>query len=457
MTPRKKGGLIALQMKRMRERRRLADGQQTGTTKTHSAAQTHERDPKPPQTKRRPPRHISWTDSNPDWSNKWRCDIIYPPTGRDSVTVHGGDVRRLNEGEFLNDNLIAFYLRWLLCQLGKVEPGTAQRIFVHESFFYTNLTNPKKGYASVARWTKNDLLLYDYIIVPVNEQTHWYVAIICNAPKLLLSTEVKGQSRSQDDTKIPKHYKMKANGVPQSTPQKSSQTERKSLPAPRKRDPKEFRIITLDSLGRGHLSTCTNLKDYLVLEAKAKLGIDIPRPGKIGTTAKGIPLQDNYCDCGVFLLDYVKMFLKDPDNFIRRILQNQVGGDMEWPKAPETRVEIRELLFSLQKEQSSETPGSSEVEVFEARQTAESQLQCGGKMRSPAASTLSHLGSPAPDDVNSSVQVLSERDTNDLRSPRPADERSNVGSAEDYCDASDEHASESKLTSRPMSMYEYMD
>jgi hypothetical protein len=235
-----------------------------------------------------------------------------------------------------------------------------------------------------------------------------------------LGAEVKGQSRSQDDTEVPEHDEMKTNDVPQSTPQKSSQTKRKYLPAPRKHDPKEFRIITFDSLGGRHSSTCTNLKDYLVLEARAKLGIDIPRPGAIGTTAKGIPLQDNYCDCGVFLPNYVEMFLKDPDTFISRTLQNQVSGDMEWPKAPETRIRIRELLFSLQREQSFEMPHPSEaVEVVETQQTLESQLQRGGQKQSPAASALSHLSSSTPDNGKSSVQNPAGQDAIDLISPSP--------------------------------------
>jgi sentrin-specific protease 7 len=163
-----------------------------GATKTRSIPQTLERDPKPQQTKRRPPSPIPWTDLNPDWSKEWRSSIIYPPTGENRARVDKQDVGRLNEGEFLNDNLIVFYLRWLQCQLEKGKPRTAKRIFFHKnSFFYSKLTSPEKGmrglnYAAVERWTKDDLLHYDYIIVPVNEHMHWYVAIICNAPKLLL-------------------------------------------------------------------------------------------------------------------------------------------------------------------------------------------------------------------------------------------------------------------------------
>jgi hypothetical protein len=178
------------------------------------------------------------------------------------------------------------------------------------------------------------------------------------------------------------------------------------------------------------VSTCTNLKDYLVLEARAKLGIDIPRPGAIGTTAKGIPLQDNYYDCGVFLLNYVETFLKDPDDFITRTLQNRFSVDMKWPKAPETRVRIRDILFSLQREQSFEMPHSSDVvevvEVVKTQQPLDSQLQRGDR-KQKQATALSHLSSPDPDPGNKKPPLpkAAGQDAVDLisRSPEMANER----------------------------------
>ncbi|PMD21734.1 cysteine proteinase, partial [Hyaloscypha hepaticicola] len=230
--------------------------------------------------------------------------IIYPPVGKDRARVDMGDIQKLDEGEFLNDNLIVFYLQWLQDQLKQKHPEWAERIYFQNTFFYQKLSSSEKGvkginYEAVKKWTsKVDLLDKDYIIIPINEHSHWYVAIICNAPKLLPESEKTNHSQSQD-TRKPK---------------------RKSLPPQRKYDPKEFRIITLDSLGSSHTATCSNLKDYLVLEIKDKKNIEIPRPGAVGTTAKGIPIQNNYYDCGLFLLSYIEMFLEDPDEFVSGIL-----------------------------------------------------------------------------------------------------------------------------------------
>ncbi|KAE9364632.1 cysteine proteinase, partial [Stipitochalara longipes BDJ] len=233
--------------------------------------------------------------------------IIYPATGKDRARVDMGDIEKLDDGEFLNDNLIVFYLRWLQDQIERNHPEMAKRIYFQNTFFYQKLAKSEKGtksinYEAVKKWTsKVDLLSKDYIIIPINEHAHWYVAIICNAPKLLPGAEAMNSSQSQDaDT--------------------TKKSRRKSGPPPRKHNPKEFRIITLDSLGGSHTVTCSNLKDYLVMEIKDKKNIDIERPGSIGTTAKGIPMQNNYYDCGLFLLSYVEMFLKSPDEFISGIL-----------------------------------------------------------------------------------------------------------------------------------------
>jgi Ulp1 family protease len=147
------------------------------------APRPRERTPTPP---------LTWTELNPEWDKMWNGTVYYPPGERKGqVTVERDDILRLNEGEFLNDNLVTFYLRYLEHTLQENRPEVAKRIYFHNSYFYTTLTkSAKKGinYQAVQRWTKNvDIISKDYIIVPICENLHWYVAIICNASKLLVS------------------------------------------------------------------------------------------------------------------------------------------------------------------------------------------------------------------------------------------------------------------------------
>ncbi|XXH00330.1 hypothetical protein Hte_006674 [Hypoxylon texense] len=131
-----------------------------------------------------------WSIQNKGWDKQWRNSLVFPPHGKSRATVDKEDISRLDEGEFLNDNLITFYLRYLQYTLETKRPELAERIYFQNTYFYEKLKSPKAGgginYDSVKAWTsKVDLFKKDFIIVPINEFTHWYVAIIYNAPKLL--------------------------------------------------------------------------------------------------------------------------------------------------------------------------------------------------------------------------------------------------------------------------------
>ena len=126
----------------------------------------------------------------------WSKPLIYPKEGKKRITVEWSDLKKLDEGEFLNDNLLSFYLRFLEQQLGDQKPHIAKKVYFFNSYFFATLTNThksKKGfnYEGVQKWTRSvDLFTYDYIIVPINEALHWYLAIICNLPALDRSLEM---------------------------------------------------------------------------------------------------------------------------------------------------------------------------------------------------------------------------------------------------------------------------
>ncbi|KAI0490908.1 hypothetical protein F4859DRAFT_459679 [Xylaria cf. heliscus] len=382
-----------------------------------------------------------WTSLNPGWEKQWRNSLVYPDTGKNRATVDKDDIQRLDEGQFLNDNIIIFYLRYLQKNLEDTNKDLARRIFFQNTFFYDKLKPTKTGqginYDSVKTWTsKVDLFSKDYIIVPINEYTHWYVAIICNAPVLLSSSanheqidddknseaiitndveitletsEASPQNRvsraptsggdvdatpredvvenlrrmSIDSSDQPDHEaKPETQNNPEEvgptptkkvhevyvvndvekpevevehnstsmSPQSRKKTGKKSNTGPLKYDPNQPRIITLDSLGAAHSPTCSYLKQYLIAELKDKKGIEILAPRAMGTTAKDVPEQTNHCDCGLFLLGYIQQFLLNPDTFVKSILQRD--NKIPWRLDPSAlRSNIRDLIFSLQKEQ----------------------------------------------------------------------------------------------------------
>ncbi|KAI1498523.1 hypothetical protein F5X99DRAFT_392949 [Biscogniauxia marginata] len=434
------------------------------------------------------PEHEAWTFKNPGWENNWRNSLVFPAHGKNRAIVDKDDIHRLDEGQFLNDNLVIFYLRYLQDMLETERPDLARRIYFQNTFFYDKLKSTKTSqginYDSVKTWTsKVDLFTKDYIIVPINEYTHWYVAIIYNAPKLLPSSKGTRESSvherdsitidddvaavAQTNPDVPRHNETTSDNMnsdlvisntqnevidhlsrmsinssddltrdtkktadnaqssgqddaPSTERDKAVQsisgsddsraeTEQIQAPSsnqsrkkmgkrhstgPRKYNPDQTKIITLDSLGGSHSPACSILKQYLVAELKDKKSIEITPPGALGMTAKGVPEQSNHCDCGLYLLGYIQEFLKDPDKFVHSILQHDDGID--WNLDPsELRNSIRGLIFKLQKQQQSLEDASREKKRQVARLKKKEQSEHNGDP-SPQKVTHSESRSDSP-------------------------------------------------------------
>lgn len=357
----------------------------------------------------------------------WKKPLVFPRIGKKRETVDFQDLVRLDEDEFLNDNLIGFYLRYLEHFLEQNSPDVARKVHFFNSYFFERLTQPQKGtkgvnYAAVQKWTRTvDIFSRDFVVVPVNENLHWYVAIICNLPNLRrkladdgdeeveeeevedlgppeakLSTSANAGGDIQSEVELGDDPESKTNAslaemslneerhvVPASdeTPIVSSdikqtsptrpkrvlgrrKSARRSLP---KIDPEKPVVITLDSLGLGRSATRTALKDYVVEEGKAKRSLELEREAFGGVTAKGIPTQKNYSDCGLFVCAYMEMFVLDPYKFVHNILQRDMDDAKNWPvySSDDLRSRLRNLIQELHREQEGET---SQVPIPEVGQ-----------------------------------------------------------------------------------------
>ena len=448
--------------------------------------------------------------------SRWSKPLSYPKTGKKKATVEWEDLERLDEGEFLNDNLISFYLRFLEHQLETERPDVARRVYFFNSFFYERLTALQKGqkginYEGVQKWTRTiDLFAYDVVIVPINELTHWYVAVICNLSALnrkidpleepispadgmdavtskisnvesakITSEQVPpspakettesfaemslesrerrqrtghgsptdGIDLEQTKTHLPEEVKeddemldvpdkseegglnLDADAATVAEHQQESldlsskdkqqeplrkKQKRKSAPIMH-RDPDLPAIITFDSLGAPHSQTVKVLKQYLFEEAKSKKsGMELDESQIRGITAKDIPQQSNYSDCGPYMLGYVeKLLSKDPREFISKIIKRKYDIKTDWPhmNPNEIRASMRDQLQRLHKEQVNErremakkagkySPGSrrdkdkDEELVDGAQQAPENKVK---DERPPPAADKPSTDPPAPE------------------------------------------------------------
>lgn len=344
-----------------------------------------EKTPTPPPL---PPR---WTETHE--LEPWHQPVMFPTTGARRTAVDFQDIERLDEGEFLNDNLVGYALRRIEEDMA---PEHKSKVHFFNSYFFTSLTskNGRKAfnYDAVKKWTKQkDLFSTPYVVVPINENLHWFVAIICNLPNLVRKPALLGDeaadvaetpATSQRSSVQPSPIRDPDDEVPdsqdpekpdeqamrqlsldefekgratsgevfefdenknlvgivsephrdvESTQKNGKQHDKKSkkraAPSLRKYPTDKPTIITLDSFGVGHPGQVSTLKKYVEAEALDKRGMNAAAGAIQGMTATGMPTQSNYCDCGLYLVGYVEEFAKDPEGFVNKVLSRQLDED----------------------------------------------------------------------------------------------------------------------------------
>ncbi|EFO91472.1 CRE-ULP-2 protein [Caenorhabditis remanei] len=249
----------------------------------------------------------------------------FPPAGvespgKDHITVEVKDVRTLDRKEFINDNVMGFMLTYIWCYMideelyvtVQLNPVSIfffrkKKVHMYNTFFYSNLTKGlpplcysqrkpitadnesilKGGIQRCARWTRSmDLFTKDYIIIPINEDLHWMVIAIINPAGAIVDMSDEENSRN-----APKTYMLFF-------------------------DP----LSGLDPSRRNHMCYCVK-KFVLELYASTKA------PGKKFASGKqevcdetriidirpnNAPIQDNFYDCGLYVLHFVEGLFCSP-------------------------------------------------------------------------------------------------------------------------------------------------
>lgn len=273
--------------------------------------------------------------------------LRYPTSGPFAVTLLQCDLERLKEGEYLNDTMIEFGLRYLLERIKQNNPSLVQQIHVFNTFFYHKLTESRdrsKTYEHLRKWT-NKVNIFDkmYVVVPINEHLHWYMAIIVNPkaiinerPVSLAGSPIRRSSRTSTEDSA-------ASGVSGSSgPQLGSCSVNHASEHGDKvgQNPSDFKeeqsyVMVLDSLGITHGPVKTALRDYLRLEARDKghvrPDVDLKRLGDPLHVDVRVPDQPNFSDCGIYLLHYFDRFFSDPVLFTEISLAARRNSKTEVP------------------------------------------------------------------------------------------------------------------------------
>jgi len=249
------------------------------------------------------------------------------------ITVMRDDYMCLDSQQFLNDVIIDFFLKFLQYSstIKSISNGKIEKTYIFTTFFFSKLVNKlnvkteygekidvetgvQEMYDRVRKWTKKvDLLEKDFIVVPVNENVHWFVCIIC------YPFDVGSLSSLEDN------------------PPDEVCKERKPC------------ILVFDSLPDGpKTGICHALRSYLTLELKTR------KPDStVVFTEENLPQynpkvrgQKNSKDCGIFLLQYVESFFRQP---LRDWDNNEIDHRDWFPKEEvlNKRFKIAKLIRDL--------------------------------------------------------------------------------------------------------------
>lgn len=272
--------------------------------------------------------------------------FVFPPGKRGSVTVTVEERNRLKERKYLNDSLIDFYIKYLEMGLQSQARCPENVPFFYSSFFFKRMIQKRPiDYSGVKSWTKDiDIFKRKYIFVPICDSYHWSLIIIINLHSL--KDLLENGSDSMDTGSSPK-------------------------------------IIYMDSLDPERGSEFgSKIIHYLSEEYHHRKSND-ERPGseppnqrckKINKLVRilkpRVPIQSNEYDCGLYLLQCLKLFVSD-GYFQKRVIdeEDDLENAFSHTEVEQLRKDICDLMDRLQqnRDRRSSIPISLENKNVEAK------------------------------------------------------------------------------------------
>jgi len=246
------------------------------------------------------------------------------PSRTHYVSIRQDDKDRLCPGQFLNDSLVDFWMRWI----SRGEPqGKDSDVHFFTSHFMTTLK--KDGPKAVYSWTakKNiDVFKKKFIFVPVNADLHWSLCVVVN-PGLIANTF--------EDALVPMTAEHPCILFLDSLKMHSKHNYAKHI--------RKWLNFQWKRLGKGKVHGVTPFRDDTMRLKSPK-----------------IPYQENGCDCGVFVCRYAYNLYKmkhlkftwddiTEDKPLRTLITCNPAFEFDMADIARIRGEIETLIDNLSK------------------------------------------------------------------------------------------------------------
>ena len=223
---------------------------------------------------------------------------------QNSLDIKVKDEKTLNDGVFLNDGIVNFYLKIIEDEYTCGE-GQTNNVLIQKSFFYNSLSNQQNpdlsnnfcypDSCSFIR-TKINVFSFKTLIIPICEHYHWSLIIVNDIDKM-------GNLFTEKNLK--EYYSNNYN---------LNDDDQSEYP--------EF--FYLDSLYNINYRRMIIILKYLFYEYQKIYSVKCDMADffmknfrKIECYNPEVPKQDNSYDCGIFLLIYAELFLYNPNYFLK--------------------------------------------------------------------------------------------------------------------------------------------
>lgn len=214
------------------------------------------------------------------------------------IELHKQCLSCLDTGQYLKDNIVQFYLAYLLTE--RCSDENADRTHIFDTIFYQDIDKvfkdkvDKDKLGESRKWYRDvNIFNKDFLIIPICKDDHWKVAVIC----------YPGAVRPVDfnDLDDNSNFEKKQNGHSKKKP------DSQKIPS----------IIIMDSLGLKASGVSGKLRDFLDYEWRRNMSsykvVKRFSYGDMPNYTPKLPHQKNTYDCGLYMLVYIKCFLKEPD------------------------------------------------------------------------------------------------------------------------------------------------
>ena len=235
-----------------------------------------------------------------------------PRRKQTSLDIQVKDEKTLNDGVFLNDGIVNFYLKIIEDEYTCGE-GCSNNVLVMKSFFYNLIANQQNmnlsnefSYPDSCSYTVTKINVFNYktLIIPTCENYHWSLIIVNDIDKMKNIFSEKNLNAFHNEE----------NYIPNQPEEIDNSTN----------DYPE--IFYLDSFYDISQRRMLIILKYLFYEYQKIYSIDVNMNNflvknyfKIECYNPDVPKQNNTYDCGIYLLMYAEFFLYNPTYFLQLV------------------------------------------------------------------------------------------------------------------------------------------